>query len=154
MELVDSNDKTLNEQGIILGAIQQLREYQDLPMATRIAMVAAEGNMESAESKQIGNTMFLSHRGTGNNSNKMAGHIFNMDIDANFASNIRQYIMFLQAQGITHYTALFEEEYLPALQAVQQLVKNVDTKMGIGQDEDDEYMAFIKPGTQPIPEGL
>jgi hypothetical protein len=154
MELVDSRSQTLNEQGVIFGAIQQLRKYQDLPMATRLAMVAAEGTVESAEPKQFGNTMFLSHRGTGNNSNKMAGHIFNMDIDANFAGNIRQYIMYLQAEGITHYTVLFEEEYLSALQAVQELVKNVDTKMGIGQDEDDDYMAFIKPGMQPIPEGL
>ena len=148
MELVDSRSQTLNEQGVIFGAIQQLQKYQDLPMATRLASVAAEGKME------FGNTMFLSHRGTGDNNNKMAGHIFNMDIDANFAGNIRQYIMYLQAEGITHYTVLFEEEYLSALQAVQELVKNVDTKMGIGQDKDDDYMAFIKPGTQPIPEGL
>ena len=154
MELVDSNKETLNEQSIILGAIQQLQEYQNIPMATRLAMVAAEGNMKSAESKQFGNTMFLSHRGTENSNNKMAGHIFNMDVDTNFADNIRQYISYLQTQGITHYTALFEEEYLAALQSVQNSVKNVDTEMGIGQDKDAKYMAFIKPGTEPLPEGL
>ena len=154
MELVDSSKETLNEQGIILGAVQQLREYNEHPMATRLAMVAAEGTMKSVEVKQFGNTMFLSHKGTGNNSNKMAGHVFNMDVDNNFVNNIRQYISYLQTQGITHYTALFEEEYLTAFQSIQNLIKNIDTKMGIGQDEDGDYMAFIKPGTQPLPEGL
>ena len=154
MELVDSSKETLNEQGIILGAVQQLREYNEHPMATRLAMVAAEGTMKSVEVKQFGNTMFLAHRGTGDNRNKMVGHVFNMDVDNNFVNNIRQYLVYLQNQGTTHYTALLEEEYLAVFQSIQNLIKNVDTKMGIGKTEDGDYMAFIKLGSKPLPEGL
>jgi hypothetical protein len=154
MELVDSSKETLNKQGIILGAVQQLREYNEHPMATRLAMVAAETNIKTADTKQFGNTVFITHRGTGKNQNKMAGHAFNMDVDNNFVNNIRQYLVYLQNQGTTHYTALLEEEYLTVFQSIQNLVKNVDTKMGIGKTEDGDYMAFIKLGSEPLPEGL
>ena len=154
MRVVDSNKKKLSRQNIVFGAVQQLKEYNQYPIATRLAMVAAESKMKTAEAKQFGNTLFLAHRGVGANSNKAAGHIFNMDVGTNFVDNIRQYLSFLQGKKVTHYTALLEDEYLPNFQSVQKAAKNIDTEIAIGQREDGSYAAYIKLGNNPISEGL
>ena len=114
--------------------------------------VVREGSMEGADTVQIGNTVFLAHRGKGENKNKMVGRSFNVDTGRNFISNAMEYLRYLQDKNITHYsTDLADDKLLPALQMIQKRLKRTeDSAMYIGVTEDDEYLVYVKLGKDSI----
>ena len=154
MELVNSNEEKLPGPVVIARSIGQT-ETDGHPLPTRLAVVAKETSMERTDIKQFGNTVFLSHKGIEGNKNKKAGRIFNMDVGNNFINNLLQYVSYLQKEGTTHYSALFEgEDFLNSFIYAQRLFKDIDTKINIGKKADGDYIAFIKIGENPLPEGL
>tara|TARA_R100000656_G_scaffold60980_1_gene47185 strand:+ start:479 stop:955 length:477 start_codon:yes stop_codon:yes gene_type:complete len=154
METVNSKDKKLESGEIIVMALHQIGTG-DMPMATALAIIAREGTLETADTTQIGNTVFLAHRGTGDNKNKMVGRAFNVDTARNYINNCLSYIEYLRKKGITHYSVSFEgSEILKLIQFMQKVVKDIDTNIYIGQTEDDSYMAYFKFGGDTIPKAF
>jgi hypothetical protein len=155
MKTVDSNKQKLTTPEIVVESVKQLNNLQDevdLPLETALLAIAEEGSMESADTVQIGNTVFLAHSGKGENKNKMWGRAFNIDTGRNFISNAMEYLRYLQNKNVTHYTTEFETDTLvPAMQMIQKrLKKTSDSAMYIGVTEDDEYIVYVKLGKDSI----
>jgi|TARA_R110000737_G_scaffold351876_1_gene395502 hypothetical protein len=151
METINSNDNKLPSADIIVKTLQQLGSKQ-IPPATALAIIVKESSLETADSIQIGNTVFLGHRGGDANSNKMVGRAFNVDTGKNYIRNTLEYIEYLRKKGVTHYTTMFEgSEVLKMIQFIQRAVKNIDTNIYIGKRKSGSYIAYVKFGTDSIP---
>ena len=152
MKTVDSKKQELTTPEVVIQAVEQLGDTEDTPIQTTLLAIAKEGSMENADTIQIGNTVFLAHRGVGDNKNKMVGRAFNIDTGRNFISNAVKYLQYLQEKNITHYSTEFEgDTLLPAMQMLQKrLKKTSDSAMYIGITEDDEYLVYIKLGEEPV----
>ena len=152
MKTVDSNKQELGIPEIISQSLEQLSNEDDPPIQAQMLSVVREGSMEGADTVQIGNTVFLAHRGKGENKNKMVGRSFNVDTGRNFISNAMEYLRYLQDKNITHYsTDLADDKLLPALQMIQKRLKRTeDSAMYIGVTEDDEYLVYVKLGKDSI----
>ena len=86
MKVIDSKQELVPEPTIIVLSVDQINTKY--PLATALAIIAKEGSMPSADIRQFGNTVFLSHRGSGENQNKMVGRAFNIDTARNYISNV------------------------------------------------------------------
>ena len=69
MQVVDSNKQKLTTPEIVIQTMESKTDTKnDLVNAMRL--LAKEGSMENADTVQIGNTVFLAHRGKDKNKNK------------------------------------------------------------------------------------
>ena len=156
MKTIDSKKEKVPTEVVFLLAIDQIGSKYD--PATTMAIIAREGSMPSADTVQFGNTVFLAHRGKGDNYNKMVGRAFNIDTARNFIENVLQYLEYLRKKGITHYTALFSGDLILKLVKILEKVINTnsDSTVFIRNREtgDDEYAGFIKFGSDSIPESV
>jgi len=156
MELVNSKEKLLDGATIITYVAKRLvKEGQDFGQT--LAAVAAEMSMKGSESVQIGNTVFLLHRGKGDNRNKAHGRAFNMDTVGNMANNGIKYIEWLRKRGITHYSTDFRgKEYLNFFMVMGKKLKQagLDTEIYVARNTTDgnAFRAYIRVGKQPLPE--
>lgn len=154
MELIDSKKKKLEGPSIIAEAVKQ-GNTAGYPPATALAAVAKETQIAGAVVKQFGNTVFLSHRGKGDNRNKMIGRAFNVDTGKNFITNALDFISYLQKEGITHYTTWFTgADFLNGFRFFQRMTRGTDTQIGIAEREEGGYIVYIRIGKDPIPEGF
>tara|TARA_R110002110_G_scaffold127941_1_gene307303 strand:- start:1230 stop:1706 length:477 start_codon:yes stop_codon:yes gene_type:complete len=156
MKVIDSKQEVVPEGVIIALSIDQINTKH--PLATALAVVAKEGSMPSADTRQFGNTVFLSHRGKRQNQDKMVGRAFNIDTARNYISNVLMYLEYLRVRGITHYTTMFNgSEVLKLVKIIERILEdNTDTVGFIREatNSDSEYMAFVKFGKQRIPESI
>tara|TARA_R110000823_G_scaffold312698_1_gene439576 strand:- start:389 stop:865 length:477 start_codon:yes stop_codon:yes gene_type:complete len=156
MKVIDSKQEVVPEGVIIALSIDQINTKH--PLATALAVVAKEGSMPSADTRQFGNTVFLSHRGKRQNQDKMVGRAFNIDTARNYISNVLMYLEYLRVRGITHYTTMFNgSEVLKLVKIIERILEdNTDTVGFIREatNSDAEYMAFVKFGKQRIPESI
>lgn len=153
-EAINSNDKKLPTPEIIVKTLEQIGSGEH-PLATALAIVAKEGTLDTADTVQFGNTVFLANRGVDANKNKMVGRAFNVDTGKNYLSNCLEYLEYLRKKGITHYTTTFEgPEVLKLMQLLQKLVKNIDTDIYIGRTEDGSYVVYCRLGKDPLPKDV
>ena len=156
MRVIDSKKELVQEGVIIALSVDQINTKY--PLATALAIVAREGSMPSADTKQFGNTVFLAHRGKGENQNKMVGRAFNIDIARNYISNALMYLEYLRVRGITHYTTMFSgSEVFKLIKIIERTLENSTDTVGFIRKaikSDTEYMAFVKFGKQRIPENI
>tara|TARA_R100000781_G_C4080282_1_gene127468 strand:+ start:555 stop:1022 length:468 start_codon:yes stop_codon:yes gene_type:complete len=152
METISSKDRELPSGEIVVKAIEQVGTG-DTPIATALAILAKEGTLETADTIQFGNTVFLANRGVGPNKNKMVGRAFNVDTGRNYLNNCLDYIEYLRKKGITHYTTAFVgSEVLKLIQIMQRTLKmNTDSRIYIARDKKGGYTAYFKFGKNPIP---
>ena len=107
METVNSKTRKLETPDIILMALDQLGTG-DMDIATALATIAREGTLKTADTTQIGNTVFLANRGVKANKNKVVGRAFNVDTARNYINNCLDYIEYLRKKKVTHYAVMFE----------------------------------------------
>lgn len=151
METVNSKTRKLETPDIILMALDQLGTG-DMDIATALATIAREGTLKTADTTQIGNTVFLANRGVKANKNKVVGRAFNVDTARNYINNCLDYIEYLRKKKVTHYAVMFEgSEILKLIQFMKKIMKDVDTNIYIGQMEDGNYTAYFRIGRDPIP---
>ena len=123
MKVIDSKQELALESTIIVLSVDQINTKY--PLATALAIIAKEGSMPSADTKQFGNTVFLSHRGKGENQNKMVGRAFNIDTARNYISNVLMYLEYLRVRGITHYTTMFNgSEVLKLVKIIEHTLES------------------------------
>ena len=133
MEMVDSKEKLLKTPEIVLISAQDIGTG-DIPLPSALASVAKEGTLPNADTVQIGNTVFLAHRGEGKNKNKMFGRAFNADTARNYISNLVKYFNHLNNKGITHYSAQFNGERMrDLLNIVGQNIQDITTKFMVAR---------------------
>ena len=152
METISSDDRELPTGEIVARAVDQIGTG-DTPIATALAIIAKEGTLETADTVQFGNTVFLANRGVGPNKNKMIGRAFNLDTGKNYLNNCLDYAEYLRKKGITHYTTSFKgSEVLKLVQIMQRTLKmNTDSRAYIARDNKEGYLAYFKLGKNPIP---
>ena len=156
MIVVDSKEKLLPGPEIVAQTIYNMPQMKFSNEAV-MGAIAAETNLPDTDIVQIGNTVFLAHRGKGPNKNKMVGRAFNVDTGRNFAVNGFKYFTYLQQKGITHYTTIFDGPvFLNAFKIFQRRAKKQDTEIGIGRlrKYPNKYVVFIRLGKEPLAKGL
>jgi asparagine N-glycosylation enzyme membrane subunit Stt3 len=156
MRVIDSKEELVPEARIVVLSVDQVNTKY--PLAVALALIAKEGSMPSADTKQFGNTVFLTHRGVGENQNKTVGRAFNIDTARNYINNVLVYLEYLRVGGITHYTTMFSgSEVFKLIKIIERTLENsTDTVVFIKEatKSDAEYMAFVKFGKQRIPESI
>ena len=152
MQIVDSNQKQLDIHTIITMAVNNL-DTGEMPIQTVLVSIVNETQRETCEVVNVGNTVFIGHRGEGKNKNKMAGRPLNVDTGRNYIKNILKYAAYIQEQGITHYVTQFEgSELLPAMRVIHKKLQETDTEFAVGKTEDEAHVVYIKFGKEPLNE--
>ena len=130
VEVVDSKKRPLPAPTIIsmtAGQEDLTRSGKKITPEAALAGVAKELTLPSVDVAQVGNTVFLAHKGE--DKNKLHGRLFNVDTARNLVNNVVKYFKILQRKGITHYSADFKGGTLePVAKAVGQAFKGTGTK--------------------------
>ena len=90
MELVDSSDKRLNYMDIITIALQ--REQNKLPLQVALTAILKELQIPGAGHLQIGNTVFIYHRGK-TKKDQAFFRALNADTPRNFLENSKKFVV-------------------------------------------------------------
>jgi hypothetical protein len=150
--VVDSTKQPLQAPEIIMTAASELNNT-GRPVGNVIAALAQELAMPNTDQVQIGNTVFIGHRGKGKNKNVMAGRALNLDTARNFMRNGLKYIAYLQRKGVEYYRTDFDEkQYLTAFQFWFNKSEGTDTEIDVVQLDTGGYRAFIKIGEDSLAE--
>jgi len=137
-DVVDSKQEPLPAPTIVSMAVEQLDLNGDTPEAVFLGL-AQEMSMPRVHKAQVGNTVFLAHKGKGANKRKMVGRAFNVDTARNYINNYVEYLKLLQREGITHYSVDFDGEALvPVAKAIGRRLRDTGVQA---------YMAAFKDGS-------
>lgn len=137
-DVVDSKQEPLPAPTVISMAVEQLDLGGITPQAALVGL-AKEMSMPDVDQTQVGNTVFLGHKGKGANKRKMVGRAFNVDTARNYIDNYVKYLGLLQQKGITHYSIDFSGEALvPVAKAIGKKLRDTGVQA---------YMAAFKDGS-------
>tara|TARA_R100001369_G_C3218120_1_gene149444 strand:+ start:29 stop:493 length:465 start_codon:yes stop_codon:yes gene_type:complete len=152
MQIVDSNQKKLKIHEIITMAVHDL-DTEEVPMQTKLISIVKETSLERCEVVNVGNTVFIGHRGKGKDKTKMAGKSLNVDTSRNEIKNILEYFAYIQGQGITHYSSMFgDSDMIPSMRVVHKKLQDTDTELAVGRTKDDVYSLYVKFGQELLSE--
>lgn len=117
--VVDSKEKPLSAPTIIAMSVGGGTLREGVTPQAALISISKELTLESADVLQVGNTVFLAHRGKDKNKNKLHGRAFNIDTARNFIANTIKYLKLLQGKGVTHYSVDFDVGTIePAVRAI------------------------------------
>jgi hypothetical protein len=152
MQIVDSNQKQLDIHTIIIMAINNL-DTGDKSLKEMLASIITEAQQKTCEVVNIGNTVFIGHRGKDKNKTKMVGKSLNVDTGRNEIKNILKYFAYIQGQGITHYSAIFDDDdMIPSMRVVHKRLQDTDTEFAVGSTKDGTHSLYVKFGEEPLSE--
>lgn len=141
--IVDSNEKLLNGPEIIATAATEL--MPDTDPSVLLYTIAAETTLPSADLVQIGNTVFLAHRGKGEHKNKLVGRAFNLDTGRNFVDNVIKYTTYIKEKRYTHYTTTFNNpSYVNAFRILDRHADKLGIQVMVNKHRGNAYVAYIK----------
>ena len=150
--VVDSKQTPLPAPEIIMTAASELNKT-DQPVAKVITALAGELSLPNTDQVQMGNTVFIGHRGKGKYKHVMEGRALNLDTAQNFVRNGLKYLAYLQKKKVELYRTDFNaEEYLSAFQFWYNKTKDTDTEIDVVQLNTGGYRAFIKIGKDSLDE--
>ena len=133
MFVVDSKETPLPAPEVIMESIRNYNAtpYPDEVVATAIARELA---MPEVDTVQIGNTVFIGHRGKGDNEDKMVGRAFNIDTGENFIRNGLMYFDYMQRKGITRYVTQYDGDIFDsAFQIFKRRAEMRDTEIAMAK---------------------
>lgn len=151
MYTVDSKETPLPAPEVVMESIRNYNTtpYPDDVVATSIAREMA---MPQTDLVQIGNTVFIGHRGKGDNEDKMVGRAFNIDTGANFIRNGLKYFNYLQRKGITRYVTQYDGDIFDsAFRVFKRRAEAKDSRMDIGKKNGKTVVA-LRLGNEPYDE--
>ena len=118
-----------------------------------LASIITEAQQKTCEVVNIGNTVFIGHRGKDKNKTKMVGRPLNVDTGRNYIKNMLKYIAYIQGQGITHYSSQFNNEsLLPAMRVMDKRLQDTDTELIVIATKNNKYVVLIKIGEELLSE--
>jgi len=125
--MVDSNQKKLNSAEIIKIAFDNTKS--DYPDNVGITAIVAEMKQPNTDVKQLGNTLFIMHRGDGDRAYFRA---LNADIAQNFVKSSNQYITDARKSGLRVLVTYFTD---PAISTLFKLISKNPPMPGMGYKE-------------------
>lgn len=150
--VVDSKQRPLPAPEVMMIAASE-QNNTEYPTDHVVTALARELAMPNTDQVQIGNTVFIGHRGKGKYKNVMEGRALNIDTGKNFVNSGLKYLAYLQNKGIEFYRTDFNaQEYLSAFQFWYNKTKNTDTEVDVVQLDTGGYRAFIKIGKDSLAE--
>ncbi len=110
---------------------------------TMLAIVK-ELTMPDVDQTQLGNTVFIGHRGKGKNKNAMAGRALNVDTANNFFKNGLEYMESLRKKGIEYYrTDFYNKSYLSLFRRWHKTLTQRGDNLDVMNLSDGGFRAFI-----------
>tara|TARA_R110000744_G_scaffold226757_1_gene345107 strand:+ start:74 stop:544 length:471 start_codon:yes stop_codon:yes gene_type:complete len=150
--VIDSKQEPLPAPTVISTALEG-RDLGRLTPAAALAGVAKELTMDSVDMLQVGNTVFIGHRGKGKNKDLMWGRAINVDTAQNFIANGLRYLTHLQKIGVKRYVTEYDGTALDsAFKMWKKYADRADTKIAVGRLSDGNSKAFITLGKIPLTE--
>ena len=136
--VVDSKQEPLPAPTIMATAAREL-DLKGVSAEAALAALAHEISLPDTDKVQVGNTVFLGHRGKGKSKNKLVGRAFNVDTSRNFINNYIQYLTVLRNKGVTHYSIDFDGEALvPIAKAIGKRISGLNMRAGMSAFENGE----------------
>ena len=113
MDNVDSRETPLPAPTVLLEAVRKY-DNSGYPPEVVVATLAKEMDMPNSDRVQIGNTVYLGHRGKGDNEDLMVGRAFNMDTGEMFVRNGLKYVEYMYRKGIRRYVTQYDGDTFDA----------------------------------------
>lgn len=151
--IVDSKETPLPAPEVIL---ESIRNDDNIPYPAHVlvAAIAREMTMPSADTVQIGNTVYLGHRGKGENKDKMLGRAFNIDTGKNFIENSFKYFNYLQRKGYTRYVTQYDGDVFDsAFRVFNRAIEKSDSQLAMIK-RNGKTVAAMKIGKEPLRGGM
>ena len=149
--VVDSTQEPLPAPSVLSIAATEL-DLGGVTVEAAMLGLAHEISLPDAELIQVGNTVFVGHRGKKGQKTKMVGRAFNVDTARNFVNNYVKYLTVLQGKGITHYSIDFDGEGLvPVAKAIGKKLQDTGIQARMAKFENGTgYRVFflLKPTTE------
>ena len=152
MPVVDSNTQLLDTSTVIANRLIMAMEEnpnRKIPLQAQLLAVAKESSMDDADVTQIGNTVFIGHRGKGKASKAMSGYVYNSDTGRNFVNNSIKYLAYLQDKGINRYSTGLSKSARPVHEIIKRKLINTDTEIFAKFHRDRTYL-FARIGEDSL----
>ena len=148
--VVNSKERPLPAPTIITTALGELNLGGITPAAA-MAGIAKEMTMKDTDLVQIGNTVFIGHRGKGENKDLMYGRALNIDTAQNFVANGLKYFTHMQKIGVKRYVSDYDGAiYDSAFKAWKRYADKLDTKIAVGRKATGGSRAYVTLGKLPL----
>ena len=148
--VVDSKERPLPAPTIITTALGEL-DLGGITPAAAMAGIAKEMTMKDTDMVQIGNTVFIGHRGKGENKDLMYGRALNIDTAQNFVANGLKYFTHMQKIGVRRYVSDYDGAiYDSAFKAWKRYADKLDTKIAVGRKATGGSRAYVTLGKLPL----
>ena len=148
--VVDSKKRPLPAPTIITTALGEL-DLGGIKPEAALAGIAKEMTMEDTDMVQIGNTVFIGHRGKGDNKDLMWGRALNIDTAQNFVANGLKYFTHMQKIGVKRYVSDYDGAiYDSAFKAWKRYADKLDTKIAVGRKATGGSRAYVTLGKLPL----
>jgi len=148
--VVDSKERPLPAPTVITTALGEL-DLGGVTPAAAMAGIAKEMTMEDTDMVQIGNTVFIGHRGKGENKDLMWGRALNIDTAQNFVANGLKYFTHMQKIGVKRYVSDYDGAiYDSAFKAWKRYADKLDTKIAVGRKATGGSRAYVTLGKLPL----
>jgi len=153
--VIDSKEEPLPAPTVMSMSVQDL-DLKGISPEAALVGIAKELTMDSVDLVQIGNTVYIAHRGkTEKNKNTMIGRALNIDTAQNFVSNGFKYFSYLQKKGITKYITKYDGPvYDKAFEIWKRQADKDDagTKIAVGRLANGNSQAYVSLGKTPLGE--
>jgi hypothetical protein len=148
--VVDSKERPLPAPTVITTALGEL-DLGGVTPAAAMAGIAKEMTMKDTDMVQIGNTVFIGHRGKGDNKDLMWGRALNIDTAQNFVANGLKYFTHMQRIGVKRYVSDYDgATYDSAFKAWKRYADKGDTKIAVGRKATGGSRAYVTLGKLPL----
>jgi|TARA_Y100000389_G_scaffold163930_1_gene167413 hypothetical protein len=148
--VVDSKERPLPAPTVITTALGEL-DLGGITPAAAMAGIAKEMTMKDTDMVQIGNTVFIGHRGKGENKDLMWGRALNIDTAQNFVANGLKYFTHMQKIGVKRYVSDYDGAiYDSAFKAWKRYADKLDTKIAVGRKATGGSRAYVTLGKLPL----
>ncbi len=148
--VIDSKQKPLPAPTVISTMLETI-DLKGVNPDAALLSISKEMTMKDADMVQIGNTVFLGHRGKGKDKDLMWGRAFNVDTAQNFIANGLRYFTYMQRKGIKRYVSDYDGAiYDSAFKAWKRYADKADTKIAVGRKATGGSRAYVTLGELPL----
>lgn len=150
--VIDSAEQKLPPPEIVLMALENL-DLDGLSPQVAATAIIRELGMPEVDALQLGNTVFIGHRGKGKEKDLMWGRALTVDTAKNFIASGLQYFTHLQDMGIKRYVSEYDGDvYDSAFKAWKRYTDKGDSELAVGRLSNGNSRAFLTLGEIPLTE--
>lgn len=140
MEVIDSKQKQLTLQEVIVHAVHNYQGQMDIPVANALLLIMEELKLPNSEAIQFGNSVFITHYNKGKTAAVM--RVLNVDTAKNMLANIEPYIRRLLQLGVEELVTTYTQKSFEMF--LREVEKRKIGTYKVKQFKDNYYAAVIK----------